>query len=818
LEAGFWRSAFDRALAEGSLTSSFETGDDRNLEVTLDPIHQEGKVVGIRVCTRDVTERTRTENLLRASETRFRTLVEKAPGPIGVSRDGIALYINDGFARMFGISDPGQVIGHPVRILWAPESAPAIQDRARRRARGEPVPNDYDGIAQRLDGTTFPVHVSVTIVELPDGPATVGFFTDITERALAAAALRKSEAEFRSYFELPLVGMATTSSDKRFLTVNDRICEILGYTRAELLKMTWADLSDPQGLEEEFDQYGELLAGAINTYSTEKRFIRKDGRVIWTRISVGCVRNLDGSMDHICGVMEDISEQKSVEKALRNAEREYRRIFEEAPEGIFQTSPEGKSIALNPAGARMLGFASSGEGVEAITDSAKVAWYDPEERAAYVREIEEKDEVHGAERRFKLRDGSPIWVSITARKVTDESGRTLYYQGFFENINERKRLESEAAAHVRELRILNEMNGALLHARAENELLMEYCRIMVEVAGYQMAWVGFAQSQPEKRVVPVAWKGREEGYLSLIKVMWDGGPFSHGPTGRAVCSGEIEVAQNFFTSPGLAPFYPEAKKRGFASSIAVPFRPSPDSMACLTAYGDKPNEWSESERRLMEEVASAVGYGVRTLRDSIAKEQYQRDLRISLEQTIQVIAETVDQRDPYTAGHQRRVADLCVRIASRLNLDSERIHGLRLAASIHDLGKVAVPAEILTKPGALSPTQYSLIQDHVQVGFDILRNVRFPWPISDMVHQHHERMDGSGYPQGLSGDAILLESRILAVADVVEAMATHRPYRPSKGIDEALGEVDRGSGVLYDADVVNACLSIFRDDGYSFPV
>ncbi len=219
----------------------------------------------------------------------------------------------------------------------------------------------------------------------------------------------------------------------------------------------------------------------------------------------------------------------------------------------------------------------------------------------------------------------------------------------------------------------------------------------------------------------------------------------------------------------------------------------------------------------MNQVASAVGYGVRTLRDAIAKEQYQRDLRSSLEQTIQVIAETVDQRDPYTAGHQRRVADLCVRIGRRLGLDRERTHGLRLAASIHDLGKIGVPAEILTKPGRLTPTQYSLIQEHVQMGYDILKNVRFLWPIAEMIRQHHERMDGSGYPQGLIGDAILLESRILAVADVVEAMASHRPYRPSKGTAEALAEITRGRATLFDADVVNACIGVFHDEGYGFP-
>ena len=229
------------------------------------------------------------------------------------------------------------------------------------------------------------------------------------------------------------------------------------------------------------------------------------------------------------------------------------------------------------------------------------------------------------------------------------------------------------------------------------------------------------------------------------------------------------------------------------------------------------SRWSDSERRLMDEVASDLGFGITTLRTAVAKEQYQERLRVSLEQTIEVIAETVDHRDPYTAGHQRRVADLCVAIAGKLGVSTERTEGLRLAASIHDLGKIGIPAEILAKPGRLSEHQSALIKEHVQIGYEIVKDVEFPWPIAQMILQHHERLDGSGYPQGLKADEIILESRILAVADVVEAMSSHRPYRPSMGIDEALDEVLSNRGTLYDPEVVEACVNLFRNEGYQFP-
>jgi HD-GYP domain-containing protein (c-di-GMP phosphodiesterase class II) len=219
----------------------------------------------------------------------------------------------------------------------------------------------------------------------------------------------------------------------------------------------------------------------------------------------------------------------------------------------------------------------------------------------------------------------------------------------------------------------------------------------------------------------------------------------------------------------------------------------------------------------MEQIASDLAYGIATQRAEIAKTRHREDLRDALEQTIHVIAETVDQRDPYTAGHERRVADLCVHIAQKLGLPEDRTHGIHLAASIHDLGKIGIPAEILSKPGLLTPTQFNLLKEHAQLGYDILKDVAFPWPIADAILQHHERLDGSGYPLGLQGDAISLEARILAVADVVEAMSSHRPYRAAQGVEVALDEILAQRGSLYDAQVADACVQVFREDGYGFP-
>ncbi len=189
-------------------------------------------------------------------------------------------------------------------------------------------------------------------------------------------------------------------------------------------------------------------------------------------------------------------------------------------------------------------------------------------------------------------------------------------------------------------------------------------------------------------------------------------------------------------------------------------------------------------------------------------------LRKTLGGAVQAIASLVETRDPYTAGHQRRVADLARAIATEMGLSGDQIDGIRIAGTIHDLGKISVPSEILTIPRKLTALEYSLIKNHPQSGYDILKDIEFPWPIARMIVEHHERINGSGYPNGLRGEDLLIESKILSVADVVEAMATHRPYRPALGIDAALAEITANRGILYDPEVVNACLRLFRDKGY----
>jgi putative nucleotidyltransferase with HDIG domain/PAS domain S-box-containing protein len=220
--------------------------------------------------------------------------------------------------------------------------------------------------------------------------------------------------------------------------------------------------------------------------------------------------------------------------------------------------------------------------------------------------------------------------------------------------------------------------------------------------------------------------------------------------------------------------------------------------------------WIE-DRTYVRDIADGAGiYLEGIITDVTERHRAQERLRQSLTQTVGAIAATIDKRDPYTAGHQRRVAALSRAIAEQLGLGADQTEGVYLGALVHDVGKMAIPVDILSRPGRLNFEEFALVKTHVRAGVDVIRDVVFPWPIIDMVAQHHERLDGSGYPAGLSGDSIRLDARIIAVADVFESMSTHRPYRPALAVDVALEELSRGRSILFDADVVDACLAITR--------
>lgn len=288
-------------------------------------------------------------------------------------------------------------------------------------------------------------------------------------------------------------------------------------------------------------------------------------------------------------------------------------------------------------------------------------------------------------------------------------------------------------------------------------------------------------------------------------------PFGRCICGRAALTGEIEFVDSVDERhdnlyEGISPH----------GHYCVPIKFNDRVLGVLNLYLRAGHRRDRREEEFLKAITDVLAGAIARKQMEEERRQGTDRLRKALGGTVRAIAAMVETRDPYTAGHQRRVADLARTIATEMGLDSDRIEGLRIAGMIHDIGKIAVPAEILSKPTKLTEIEFSLIKHHVQAGYDILKGIEFSWPVARIVLEHHEKMNGSGYPQGLSGDRLLIESRIITVADVVEAVASHRPYRPGLGIDKALDEIARNRITLYDGDVVDACLKLFREKRFCF--
>jgi len=412
-----------------------------------------------------------------------------------------------------------------------------------------------------------------------------------------------------------------------------------------------------------------------------------------------------------------------------------------------------------------------------------------------------------------------------AYAIRDEKGIYLYSVHILDNITEQKQAETAIAHANRVLLARSRINTTMVHATDESELMLSVCNEIVNQRGFLMAWVGYVIYDENKSIKVMASAGFDEGYLDAAKLIWSETEIGMGPSGRAVRNGKMQLCQDIAHDPSFLPWRDAALERGYAAAIALPLLDSDNAVfGILDVYADQANAFIPAEIVLLEELADDLSFGVRALRIRLERDkaaekilQHLLQLQDSLDDTIGAIATIVEMRDPYTAGHQRRVANLACAIARQMGLDDGQVRGIQIAGIVHDLGKIQIPAEILSKPGKISDIEFGLIKQHVQAGFDVLKDINFPWPIAQIVLQHHERLDGSGYPHGIRGDDIILEARILSVADVVEAMSSHRPYRPGLGIDVALAEIIRGRGVHFDPAVADACLSVFNEQKYTFP-
>lgn len=368
-------------------------------------------------------------------------------------------------------------------------------------------------------------------------------------------------------------------------------------------------------------------------------------------------------------------------------------------------------------------------------------------------------------------------------------------------VEEHRRAEADLRSVNRAMRTLSAGNQALVHAENEDGLLETMCRVMVEAGGYIAA--------------SVVLKGGD-GYLARQAGQAEVAHLTDrvGLAASAIASGCAVAVSDTELDPALGQWRDAYRTLGVRSLLVLPLAAPGEAQAvgALVIHAGQPHVFAVGEERaLLNELAGDLAYGIQTLRARDERDRHRMALEKALDGTIQAVGSTIEVRDPYTAGHQRRVADIAVAIGDAMGLDDVRLKGLMVAGLVHDIGKVSIPAEILARPMRLTETEFALVRSHPRTGWEILSGIDFPWPVADAVLHHHERLDGSGYPDGLKDGEITLEARIMAVADVVEAIASHRPYRPALGLAAAADELTDHKGTRYDPEVVDACVRLIRE-------
>ena len=408
----------------------------------------------------------------------------------------------------------------------------------------------------------------------------------------------------------------------------------------------------------------------------------------------------------------------------------------------------------------------------------------------------------------------------TKKPLEEKVYMKMYNERLIQKL-EKKMLDLERSEkHIKYLYSVLEairgVNQLIVKEKNRGILLQKACDTLTKARGYNAAWLGLLKD--EKIFTIVVGSPFKEDISRFCKQMLRGD--------NPPC-----IERAFIQK---APFMVMERPQDCGGCILKSTYPGKESVIIRITHNGKLSgllilslapgiSVKDEEEYLLIEVADDIAFGLYNIeleeKDKISEQKlrqsYQK-LQKTMEGAIDTIAKIVETKDPYTSGHQQRVSKLAMTIARKMKLPEEKIEGIRVSSLVHDVGKISVPAEILNKPIKLTEIEFNLIKDHSQVGYDILKSIEFPWPIEKIVLQHHERLDGSGYPQGLKGEDIIIEARIIGVADVVEAMSSHRPYRPALGIDAALEEITQKKGILYDSEVVDVCLRLFKENEFKF--
>jgi PAS domain S-box-containing protein len=712
---------------------------------------------------RDITERKRSEESLRESEQRLKEAQKVAH--IGHweldPKIGTPIWSDEIF-RIFGL-DPKDnepsFVNHETHLH--PDDWP-ILDKAVAKASMDGAPFDIQFRIVQPSGEIKWMHSLGTTIMDSKGVILKLFGTaqDITERKRAEEELRKSEENFRLSLDDSPLGVRIVTVEGETLYANQATLKIYGYDRIEELKRTpLKERYTPESYAEFKTRKEKRERGEVDPSEYEISIMRKNGEV--RHIHVFRKEIWWNGARQFQVIYIDITERRKTEEELLIIKK----AVESSSDAIGISDPQGHHFYQNKAFSKL--FEYTQEELDAA-GGGPVAFADKE----VAREM--FDAIMGglswsSEVEMVSKSGRKFPVLERADAIKDENGKIIGLIGLHTDITDRKRAEEalrESEDRYRSLYV-DSRDSIMVLSPDRGFIAANPATIKLFACRDEQDFMNYSPTSLSPEYQPDGVRSIDKSYEMMCLALEKGSHFFEWMHRRA-------DGTDFPVTVLLSRF----------ESSATPLLQA--TVRDIT------------ERKLVEAELQ------RTL-DSLSK---------AFNTIVQVLISAIEARDPYTSGHQFRSSNLACAIATEMGLPQDKIDGLLMAGSIHDIGKISIPAEILSKPTKLTDIEFSLIKEHSHSGYEMLKDVESPWPLAQIVYQHHERMDGSGYPRNLKGDEIIMEARIMAVADVVEAMASHRPYRPGLGIDAALAEIEKNKGTFYDNAVADACLRLFREKGY----
>jgi len=701
---------------------------------------------------------------LNSGEEKYRRLFELESDSIFLidNETGNILEVNEAVCELYGYSRDVLLTMKHTDLSAEPE-----ETRKVTRAGETFVPVRWH---RKNDQTVFPVEITANHFLWQGRSVHIAAIRDITDRVRANEALRESEERSRSLIDHNPDGVYSFDAKGIFISVNDAVCRITGYSREELMRINFGSLLVPEDEEKVWRHFEKALNGEAQNYETS--IIRKDGgRVALSVTNTPII--VKGEIIGVYGIAKDITRSKQADKALRESERKYRLLTEKMTDVVWIQDMNLRTVFVSPSIEASLGFTPEERVVQDVREQLT-----PESLTVamdiLVKELTEEQQGQAdPERKLTLeleyyhKDGSTRWIENIISGIRDDKGRLTGLHGVSRDITRRKQAEEALRESEERFRSLFDRSLDCIHVIDLEGRIIDTNMATFSLLGYSKSDLSSLR------------------FESLIHQ--DQRPLFHKRLEDLMQTGFQQDLYEFKIR----------RKDGEYLDL--------ETMASIIYHDGKPHSILGIARDITD----------RKRMDAYQQQSIQR-IRKALGATIQAMAVAVEVRDPYTAGHQNRVNDLARTIATEMNITSAKIDALRMASKIHDIGKLAIPSDILSKPTKLTDIEYSLIKTHSQVGHDILKDIEFPWPVAKIVLDHHERMDGTGYPNGLTSKNILTESKILMVADVVDAISSHRPYRPGLGIDAALNEIMENKGRFYDTEVVDTCTKLFRDKGFTF--